>query len=426
MTSWRSRSWQPVVVLFASLALVAVACSGGVEPTTSTPAGETTDTTQSGTDTTQGGTVSPSSTSVSEATLQICMIGIMSGPAAFWGTALQSALETAIEDSGELVIGDTRYTIEPIIYDDEYSAQKAVDAANRLITRDEVKFIVGPIGSDSVLAVQPLIEEQGIFLLADSLSPDVVNPDAPLTFRMNLSTLEYSGGFYQWVAENLTEVESVVLIGPNDAAGQGVSEPGAEGASAAGLDAHLEYYERGTQDFTSLAARVMSLAPDAVDLAGSAPGDAATLAFQLRQAGFEGRFFKTGGSSLAQILDQLGEEATKGFVFFSDVDFSADQVASYADRIESEYGVGLVSLTPWWHDSIMWLIEAMRSSQSLDPDTVAQELRNMATFEGPLVGPLHWGGQDTYGINQQLIGPFFVMEWTGSESVVRAQLVANG
>ncbi len=50
--------------------------------------------------------------------------------------------------------------IEVRSYDDGYKPAEGVAAATRLIEQDGVKFILGPLGSASALAVKPIFEDE--------------------------------------------------------------------------------------------------------------------------------------------------------------------------------------------------------------------------------------------------------------------------
>src|SRR3546814_14341480 len=61
-----------------------------------------------------------------------------------------------------LKVGGKSYKIELVAYDDKYQASEAVTAANRLIFEDKVKFIMGPMGGATALAIGPTVEKHGV------------------------------------------------------------------------------------------------------------------------------------------------------------------------------------------------------------------------------------------------------------------------
>src|SRR5690554_451591 len=96
---------------------------------------------------------------MAQETLKIGALVTLSGPGAVWGQAMRNAAELAadrVNAEGGLEVAGTRYQVEVIPYDDKYQANEAVTVANRLVFEDEVKYIIGPLGSAPALAVQPI------------------------------------------------------------------------------------------------------------------------------------------------------------------------------------------------------------------------------------------------------------------------------
>lgn len=362
-----------------------------------------------------------------DGSLKIGVVGPMSGPASAWGLALRGGVELAAEEvneAGGVTIDGTEHEVEVIVYDDQYQGGKAVTATNRLISQDQVDYIIGPIGSDSLLAMRPITEDAQVVMLANSLTPAALTAETTYTFRTILSPSEYTPGMYEWIAENHPQIQSVALVTPNDEGGRGVTEVAEAALKDENLTFHTEYYERGTQDFTTVVSQLLAQQPDAVDLAGSPPGDAATIVRQLRASGFDGRLIKSGGSAVQQIVDVAGSEAAEGFLFYSDVNFAAPAIQEYAERFDSEYNADLNSLSPWFHDGTLFLLEAIEEAGTRDTEVVAETLESM-TFEGPLVGTMRWGGEDRYGIAHQVQGPWYLMEWRNGAVEVAAELQAS-
>ena len=92
-----------------------------------------------------GATVAPA-----QETLKIGGIGPLSGGGTAWGLAAQRGMEIAIEEinaGGGFKSGGKTYKLELLMYDDQYTGAGGKAAAERLVNQDNVKFIVGPVGS---------------------------------------------------------------------------------------------------------------------------------------------------------------------------------------------------------------------------------------------------------------------------------------
>lgn len=133
--------------------------------------------------------------------LNIGAVVTISGSGAAWGQAILHGAELAAKDvneAGGLKVGDKTYKVNVIPYDDKYQAGEAVTAINRLAFQDEVKFVVGPVGSAPALAIQPITERGEMLMMTMAFSEKALGPSVPLTFRANVTTVEFAQPQVDW------------------------------------------------------------------------------------------------------------------------------------------------------------------------------------------------------------------------------------
>lgn len=119
--------------------------------------------------------------------LKIGALVTLSGAGAAWGQGMKNAAELAaleVNKAGGLEVGGKRYKVSVVAYDDKYQANEAVTVANRLVFEDKVKYIIGPVGSAPVLAIQPVTEKNQVIVItlgftAKALQADKPSPSAP-------------------------------------------------------------------------------------------------------------------------------------------------------------------------------------------------------------------------------------------------------
>ena len=136
-------------------------------------------------------------------TLKIGVIGPLSGPAALWGTNMETILEVIADEvngKGGLKVGNKVYTIKIIPYDDKYQGEAALTAANRLIYEDKAKYIFGPMGSASILSAQTATEKEKVLLIMNGFTKKGIAPDKPFTFRCTTTPFEYAVPEAAWLA----------------------------------------------------------------------------------------------------------------------------------------------------------------------------------------------------------------------------------
>ena len=342
--------------------------------------------------------------------LPIGAIGSLSGGGTDWGVATQRGVQLAIDEvnaAGGLKVGSKDYTPRLIMYDDQYSSQGGATAATRLVNADKVKFILGPIGTPAVLGALSVTAPAKVLVLSDGFSPKILTPQSTYNYRISVTTKEFAPPIIAWLKKTYPEAKKVALIGPSDAVGQQVIPILKDSYKAAGFDVTFsETYERGTVDFTPLLTRMLAQKIDIFDLDSNAPAEAGLLLKQARQVGFKGKIVQIGGPSIEENMAVAGPLA-EGFISFNFFDAVTPASKKFADAYAKKYGDVMSTWCPVMYNGTKILLEAMRRAKSTDVDAVKAEFTKMSDFDS-LLGPVQWGGQDTYGINHQLMIDFII------------------
>jgi branched-chain amino acid transport system substrate-binding protein len=79
------------------------------------------------------------------------------------GEAMNQGVELAADEfnaKGGLKVGNTLYKIRVMEEDDKYTGAAAVAGASKLIYQEGVKFITGPLGTPTTMAIQPITEKR--------------------------------------------------------------------------------------------------------------------------------------------------------------------------------------------------------------------------------------------------------------------------
>ena len=104
---------------------------------------------------------------------KIGVVLTLSGQMANMGTMYQDGLKLALEDingKGGVQVGGKKRPIELIYYDDEATPKKALDAAQALVSKDNVKLILGIRMNEAVEAVQGFTEKKKVIVFIDIAS----------------------------------------------------------------------------------------------------------------------------------------------------------------------------------------------------------------------------------------------------------------
>ena len=368
------------------------------------------------------GVAALSLSAMAQDTLKIGGMGPLSGGGTSWGLAAQRGLELAIADvnaAGGVKAGGKAYKLELVFYDDLYSAQGGKAAAERLVNQDKVNFIVGPVGSPPALAAISVTNPAKVIALTNGYAPGVLKNDTPdpYNFRLYNTNIEFGPPIIKYIKENLKEVKKVALLAPNDAVGQSVAKPLAEDYKKQGFEVVLDFFERGTKEFTPLILRMMAQRVDAFEFDGNSPGDAGLMLKQIRQAGFKGRVFQIGGPAVDEIIEIAGP-AAEGFMTYDFIDWDMPKAAKLKEAYIAKHGKGIISpFMPAFYHGVYLLVDAIQRADSVETPKVRDALDKMDGLDIGIYGPVKWTGKETYGINRQLLMQYFFSEVKGGKIV---------
>lgn len=102
--------------------------------------------------------------------LKVGVIVPLTGEGASWGNSFRNGMLLALEELSP----EDRRRVQFIFEDDQLSASKAVSALTKLVTHDHIQAVIN-LSSGTANALAPIVERQGIVLLAVASDPKIVN-----------------------------------------------------------------------------------------------------------------------------------------------------------------------------------------------------------------------------------------------------------
>jgi branched-chain amino acid transport system substrate-binding protein len=365
-------------------------------------------------------------TASAQEVLKIGGIGPLSGGGTAWGVAAQRGMELAIEAvnaGGGISAGGKTYRLELIMYDDQYTGQGGKAAAERLVNQDKVRFIIGPVGSPPALGTISVTNPAKVIALTDGYAPQILRNETPdpYNFRIYNTNIEFGPPLIKWLKDNMPEIKKVALLAPNDAVGQSVAGPLSEDYKKQGFETVVDLFERGTKEFTPLILRMMAQKADAFEFDGNAPGDAGLMLKQIRQAGFRGHAHQIGGPAIDEIMEIAGP-AAEGFMSYDIFDWDTPAGQKLKSAYEQKYGKGIVNaFVPAFYHAVLLLGESIKRAGSIETDKVRAAIETTDGFDAGVYGPIKWVGKETYGVNRQMMIPYYWAEVKGGKIVKRAK-----
>lgn len=353
----------------------------------------------------------------------------LSGPASTWGKAMVGAAELAADDvnsRGGLEVAGTKHKVVVSSYDDNYKANDAVTAMTRLISDDNISFVVGPLGSAPALAVLPMTTESKVITMTMAFSPKVIGKEFPYSFRPVITTEEFAEPQTAWVVGRL-KIKRVGGLFPNDESGQqmAMATVKAYGKAGANFDTR-EFFERERTDFLPLLTRMFAKNIDAIDLNGMSPTSAGLIVKQAREMGFKGPIIRTGGDATADIVKVAGLANSEGLYVHQPIDPSAPKVAAYAKRFTDKYKVDMNAFSPMFYANVQVLFAAMqRAGTTTDTTKIGDAIAALSGFDS-VIGNVSWTGEQRYGIKRQIDAPFYIGQIKNGKSVIVASCSTRG
>ena len=344
--------------------------------------------------------------------LKLGVVGGMTGPGAPWGLAISGGAQIAaqeVNDAGGLKVGDETYEIKIVSYDDHYKASDAVTATNRLIDQDDVKYILGPIGSASVMAMKPITEENKVIMLSNSYSTEAIDADTEYMFRVLPTTYEYNGQLIDWLKENRSELKKLGILSPNDATGWSTQKTQITAYEEAGYDvAEAKFFERSQNDFRALLTSMLAKGVDFIELDTVPPATAGIVIRQAREMGFKGQFTKFGGNNVPETVKAAGEENAEGMLVYLSADPSSDAYKDLSEAYAKYHDNNMDDFAFYFYDATKLLFDALERAGTVDDtDAVLEKIESKQVFPG-VQGDIVWGGKEFYGVDHQIATPAYL------------------
>ncbi|QCI66434.1 ABC transporter substrate-binding protein [Phreatobacter stygius] len=215
--------------------------------------------------------------------IRIGVIETLSGPSAVLGQHARDGFQLAIRQLGGKMGGRE---VQVIVVDDEQKPDVAIQRVQGLIDRDKVDFVVGPIFSNVLQAIQAPVVNSRAFLISANAGPSsyagkACHENMFVTSYQNDQVHEVLGAYAQ--ARNMRRV---FLLAPNYQAGRD---------AMAGFKRHFRgeivdeaFTPLGHLDFAAELARIGSSRPDGL-FTFMPGGMGVNLVRQYRQAGLVDR-----------------------------------------------------------------------------------------------------------------------------------------
>src|SRR3979490_2150112 len=239
----------------------------------------------------------------------------LSGPIKVWGVPVSNGMKMAVEEinaSG----GINGRKIKMILEDNGYDPKKAVLASQKMVERDKIFAMIGPMGSPTVLAAQDILFDAGVLQLFPLTAAeftfkfDPAKPQERLKFNNLLPYVESTRAAVKYMMD-AKNFKKPCIMHQDDEYGKNVLDGFTQQLEAMKVQpASVTSYKRGASDFSAQVAKMKSDGCDMV-LLGTVIRETIGAMSEARKLGWDVTFL---GASPTNVLEvpALGKEAVEG------------------------------------------------------------------------------------------------------------------
>ena len=199
----------------------------------------------------------------------------LSGPIKVWGVPVSNGMKMAVEEINAAG-GINGRKIKLILEDSGYDPKRAVLASQKMVERDKIFAMVGPMGSPTVLASQDILFDAGVLQLFPLTAAeftfkfDPAKPQERLKFNNLLPYVESTRAAVKYMIEAKNFKKPCIMY-QDDEYGKNVLDGFTQQVAAMKLTpASVTSYKRGVSDFS---AQVAKMKADGCDMVAARHGD---------------------------------------------------------------------------------------------------------------------------------------------------------
>jgi branched-chain amino acid transport system substrate-binding protein len=312
-------------------------------------------------------------------------------------------LET-INSQGGLKIDGKRYPVEIVYYDDQSNPQTSARLAEKLITEDNIKLILGPMSSGIVFAVSNITERYGAVMVVGSGNADAIYNRGyknifsiiPTPSKLLIPTID------MW-SQQSPKPKNMAILTKDELFSLTVAEGAQQYAESIGIDVvYFAKYPVGLQDLSTFITQMKSKKPDLVVATGHV-AESILFVKQAKELNFRPLAWDIQvGPEIPDFKETLGSDAN--YVYYFNFFNKSEKVkwndpvfgnsGDWVKKFEAKYGY-----SPKQHNALasataVLLGQAIEMAGTTDAAVISETLHNMQIET--LIGKIEF---DSRGVN---------------------------
>ncbi len=314
--------------------------------------------------------------------VKIGIVVPLTGPVAVYGEGVRDGALLAIDEINAAG-GVNGIKLVPVVEDNKADGAETSNAMNKLITRDKVAAIIGPVISATANVAGPIAVRERIPMITPTATAIEVT-DAGEYVSRTCFLDSYQGSVMAiFCREELKAEKAAIIFDVANDYSIGLKDVfAATFAELGGEVVEIVSYTGGDTDFNAQLTRIKAANPDVIYLPAYYSDDVLFLR-QARNLGITATFTGADGWDAQELIDGAGELA-EGCYFtthYTPTDPS-EGVQNFLANYQKKYGKFPIVLAALGYDAAKMLADAIERADSVDPDKIKDAINSTKDFPG--------------------------------------------
>ena len=315
--------------------------------------------------------------------IKIGWFGALTGDQALWGENEFNTVKMLFDEynaSGGIQVGNKKYKLEVIGYDNKGDAQEAVTVVKWLTGQDKVVAILGPNASGNAIPIAPVLEKAKVPDIATvATNPKVTVLDGkvkPYNFRVCFID-PYQGAVAAGYAFNkLGARKAAILYDVSDDYSLGLRNLFMENFTKLGGEIVAdESFNWGDTDFITQLINIKVANPDIIFMPYFFM-EVALSANQARELGINQVMIGGDGWPSEQLISIAGK-AVEGSYIINHIDYADPDVTYYKARYLAKFGIESELNGYLVHDAVLLLVAGLKKAGKPNGEALAKALEGI-------------------------------------------------
>jgi branched-chain amino acid transport system substrate-binding protein len=328
----------------------------------------------------------------------------VTGANSFLGDPEKKSMEMLVEAINAKG-GIDGHPLEAVIYDDEGDPTKAVLAANKLISKDNVIAVIGPSLTPTTLAIAPILEQAKVPLISCAAGIKITDPVKPYVFKTAPSDVLAVAAIYKYMQKQ--NIKKIGIITVANAFGESGKEQLLAQASTFKMEiVQAESFDAKDSDMTAQLTKIRKAQPDAVICWGTNPGPA-VVAKNMQQLGMTTPLYQSHGVASPKFIELAGD-AAEGIILptgkimvanlLQENDVHRPVLLQYSKDFSERFKMPASGFGGYAFDALGILATALKGTNG-DRDKVRDNIEKLTGYVG-ISGTFNFSPKDHNGLGE--------------------------